>query len=512
MRLAVFLTLFGVFLTASRGGGGELDGMVMYGVARSLVSRGALDVPDAPGLGVVHPGPDGKLYAQYAPLPSVAYLPAAFVEKLSGEPGYGLLAARATTAALAAWLALLFFELVRRRGTSVAAASATTLGLVLGTQLFVYGRMMFSEVLQALCLLALLDAWWRWQAAASRRRALWLGASAGLLFLSKAAFAVTIATGAAVLLYRHAKDPERRRSLALAAAAALPALVLMLGYDLARFGDPLNTGYGSTLAGFRENPLVGLWGLFFSPGRGLFPFNPLAVLVPFGIAQLLRKHRRDAWTLLALVLPPLLLVACFLSWSGDWAWGPRYLTPLLPALFVPVAPVVQRVLDGSRAKRIALASLFTVSFGVQLLGAAFEPVSTIAMTIDAHDQWLGKPDRSGARSGEQLGDRCGWCFEDTHSVQWLPPFQQLRLHWWLLRHVPFGDPWSGAARDAPWVAYTTKPIDVSARYAALRLDWLPEQPGLVPGGRWGARWPVALGLALALWGALRWRRSARGDA
>src|SRR5204862_342052 len=69
----------------------------------------------------------------------------------------------------------------------------------------------------------------------------------------------------------------------LAAALAL-ALLGHLVYDLARFGNPFETGYGAqaTLAAYTTPMVVGLYGLLISSGKGVLWFAPALSSAPWG--------------------------------------------------------------------------------------------------------------------------------------------------------------------------------------------------------------------------------------
>jgi hypothetical protein len=54
---------------------------------------------------------------------------------------------------------------------------------------------------------------------------------------------------------------------------------------------------------------------------------------------------------------------------------------------------------------------------------------------------------------------------------WLPPFQPIVGHWWLLKHVPAKHDWITAEKDAPWHTYTTLRLDIKDVYAGARTDW-----------------------------------------
>jgi hypothetical protein len=135
-------------------------------------------------------------------------------------------------------------------------------------------------------------------------------------------------------------------------AAAL-ALAGHLIYDLARFGNPLETGYGAqaTPAAYTTPLLVGLYGLLISSGKGVLWFAPAIALALPGWNRMRRADspgRRAAFGIAASWIAALALYATFEHWAGDGSFGPRYLVPLLPLAFLAVAFAIDR---GSRALR-----------------------------------------------------------------------------------------------------------------------------------------------------------------
>jgi hypothetical protein len=125
------------------------------------------------------------------------------------------------------------------------------------------------------------------------------------------------------------------RPLALGAVAGLLPLPL---YDLVAFGNPLEQGYG--VKPFATPLEVGLYGLLFSPSRGLFVYSPFLL---FAIPPLLRAWRSPQ-ALAPLVrwlgvasLGLVLVYATYAEWWGGRVFGARFLTDVLPALFLALA-------------------------------------------------------------------------------------------------------------------------------------------------------------------------------
>jgi hypothetical protein len=139
--------------------------------------------------------------------------------------------------------------------------------------------------------------------------------------------------------------------------------------------------YGSTYGGLfgpsvqEMNKLLwftgsagGLGGFFFSPGRGVFVYQPWAVLA---IASLLPAVRRGApgeggpagWPLLCLAVIGLhvAMVAAWRFWWGGHCWGSRYAAEFLPlALLLCLRPIA--ALWANRAGKGLLLGLALLSF------------------------------------------------------------------------------------------------------------------------------------------------------
>jgi hypothetical protein len=58
-----------------------------------------------------------------------------------------------------------------------------------------------------------------------------------------------------------------------------------------------------------------------------------------------------------------------------------------------------------------------------------------------------------------------------HGLHWLPVFQPIAGHAWLLGHVRAGSTWKEAEATGPWRRYTSLRFDLSDTYPRARLDW-----------------------------------------
>jgi hypothetical protein len=279
-----------------------------------------------------------------------------------------------------------------------------------------------------------------------------------------------------------ARLPGVGRLFGWVAVGAAPFVLLVLVYNYVRWGSWLEAGYALQptpgrlqVPVFGERIPIGLWGMFFSPGKSLFLYSPPLLVGLLGLPRLYRRAPEVLAALGLTALPIVLVYSRFLFWAGDYAWGPRYLVFLAPLLMVPAAVVLDDVLTATRGwgRRLQLAGLALVAalgIGVQVLGVSFIWDHHIRISRDTGEAWLGRPNKTGAAVPERDG-LCGACFEDMHRGQWLPPFHPIHGHLWLFRHVVRGHGWEEALKDAPWNRYTTLRFDASKAYGGARLDW-----------------------------------------
>jgi hypothetical protein len=261
-----------------------------------------------------------------------------------------------------------------RLGVGRRRAVLAALGLGLTTYLWPQARSSLSDVQATFCLALAFHLVLVARERLDRlemprgRIALGIGAALALAFLSRIAVApacvLLAAVGETVLRLGFQRIQSSRwsprgtggvtpmRALVFGVAPLLVGFALFVGTNLARFGAPFDSGYGNVLAGsmFRGDALTGLAGLWLSPGRGLLVFAPLVLLVPFGLARAVEEGERLVITAILGVTVLITLPAVFApEWHGDATYGPRYLLPALPFLWLFVALGLE---EGERRKGV----------------------------------------------------------------------------------------------------------------------------------------------------------------
>jgi hypothetical protein len=308
----------------------------------------------------------GRVLSRFSPLPALLAVPVYAIPVWSGlDPRSDTVrrlekvAAAAIVSASVAVLYLVLASLV-----SAVWAAAIALVYALGTPSFSMSSQALWEhgagqLFVASTLLLLV------RAKADERLADLAGLSLALAVVTRianASFALPIA------MYVAHVHPWR---LPRFGAWALVPLAAQLAYQHVYFGSIFRHGHEGFLTAWTwRTPLAeGLAGLLVSPGRGLFVFSPVLVLVLPGMVL---AWRRGGPTLLRyLTIGAALftvLYAKFVYWWAGWVYGPRYFADVLPILCVLLCPVVW-ALGTRRAFRAAFAVLSVASVAIHALGA-----------------------------------------------------------------------------------------------------------------------------------------------
>jgi len=203
-----------------------------------------------------------------------------------------------------------------------------------------------------------------------------------------------------LFLYTFCRLTGRRRIAAIA-RVILPGAVITAGwltYNTVVFGAPFELGYSYSEL-WTEQHHTGfmsltwprweaIWGVTFSPFRGLFVLSPVLLLAVPGFLVWYRSgdHRAEFWVALASVLAMFWFNSSSIMWWGGFAVGPRYLLPMLPFMALPMVFVFREW--GNRTWMGALTAVLSAwsliaTWGLTLAGQAF-PSDTLRNPLLEH--------------------------------------------------------------------------------------------------------------------------------
>jgi len=528
---AVFLLLFVVFAATFAGPPSGPDGETVFQTTSALARRGSLALggtPEAealiaegraapPGGFMVRVGADGESYYGWygvgqallgLPLYALGSAAGALMpgvqEAHEGHQRFGVgrseyfehLAFGLRNPLLGALLGWLLVVLARRSGLGGRTAFACGLGFGLTTFAWAQSRDCLGDVSAAFALLAALHALLRLRERPRVGRALAFGGWLGLAFLTQAALApavLVLGAGAVWVLGggRVLRPGSRRRLWLWSLLPQVLALALWVTLNLWRFGSPWDSGYGAAVEGglFGGSPLRALFGLTLAPGRGLLWMAPALVLVVEGARRTLRETGRGWVGLLLAVVGAVLLPVLFMrGWHGAWTYGPRYLLPALPYLWLLATPAFERAAQRGRLRRGGLRRGALV---LGLLGLAVQLPGVLVDNYTYHDLAV-RAARERFPLTEEVGAPAELEARRFEALQFDPGFAAPGVHWRILRHRVALEHESFSVRDLFKFESETLLEPLQERERGFgHLGWVDLRERLG-----GALWPVALILAL----------------
>ena len=361
------------YLLTAGGSLATTDAVVTYDVTRQLVEHRSIALSADLVGNEAYRAADGQYYSPFGILQALWNIPFYLAGRTAHAllPAYGMsleMVTKATvalgngcTAAMAVWLV---WWVAASTVSSARGALAAALVAGFGTSLWPYSKFGFNVPLSAVMIAAI--AYYSLEGARTgRTSAVWLaGMMCGLALLTRHEFALA-ALPSIMLLGWFRRDALAKTILWWSLGAA-PGACLWSGYNLIRYGSPIETGYlrDQTL-GIGGSIVDGLWGQLASPGASVFVYSPVLVVAVVAV-WVIRKHDpRLAWLVGGTSVLFALFYAQLESWAGGRSYGPRYLVPFMPVLCVPLAVWMSTC---RRTIRLACLTLSVISCVVQVPG------------------------------------------------------------------------------------------------------------------------------------------------
>jgi hypothetical protein len=418
--VGIYLLFLAVYLMTCAGHFFSTDHVAVYLTAEGIVERGDLAIKP---INDAVPGRDGKHYAAFGlgqPLVVIPlYIVGRFVEDTSspslkayfggaqlGDWGgtVPIFFVSLTNQLLTPLTCVLVFLFARRLEFSWRTALITTSTFGFATATWVYARDSFQHPLETLMLLLAIYVLFANRERLGRRHAVMAGAALAMGVLTRINMLAVVPLVAIYLTWIRACRPletasSRRRqwldreaivSLALFAAPIAIVLVAIMALNYGRFGQFLNFHGPGQAKGFSTPIWVGLYGNLLSVGRSLWLYSPPLILVFFAFTSFYRKYRAEALLFVAIAVVYLAVYSTYGFWDGGWAYGPRFLLPVVPLLTLPVGFLLD-----DRRKRALVALLVALGIGVQILGVTinydFVYWDWIRMNLSPPDAFLFVP-------------------------------------------------------------------------------------------------------------------------
>ncbi|MEA2329243.1 MAG: hypothetical protein QOE68_4202 [Thermoanaerobaculia bacterium] len=340
-----------------------------FDLTRAIVERHTLYIDGYDiNTGDVAKGTEGHIYINKPPgaslLAAAPYAVIFAIERSVHAPVDALtrmncwIATALSTGLCGALIGPILFLYGRRRNTAPPVALCVSCIILFGTIIFPYSTMLFAHVSAALFLLLAVTL--------LENRPLTAGIAAGL------AVSCFYVCGLAVAILAVAAFTYRRGTAMRFLLGALPFGVLMAIYQWLCFGSALRTSMEASTRFTEKGLLFGvirmpsisaLYGITLSPYRGLFFVSPVLLMAFVGFVAMRRNWQ--FWSLFAIVISFILVIASFNGWNGGFAFGPRYLVPIIPLLGIPMM--------AARLRPLWIVAA-VVSVGLNFIATATDPM------------------------------------------------------------------------------------------------------------------------------------------
>lgn len=269
--------------------------------------------------------------------------------------------------AFAAMTLALIARTLDRLGYSRRAQCGTALLYGFTTLAFSYARYDYNKTLAGLMLIAAFYFFVRyWQTERKTRHFQTSALGCGFCFMALLLVRVEMAVLAPVFLigmYRPQASPNKQTPLAIFFAFVLMGFLFYAAYNRAYWSGGVSGGYEGS---FVMDPSSALLGFLGSPGKSLFLFNPIFLLLPLLVRHFVNRNKSIAAVWGGAVVLLFLLYSFWGNWWGGWGYGPRHLVPLLPLLALPIAEAIEM---RSISTYAVLLTLGAAGLAVQILGA-----------------------------------------------------------------------------------------------------------------------------------------------
>ena len=403
-KQGILFLLISVFLIAFFTSHATLstDPPARYLEAKALVDRGSFQIepiPHEPLPPGIIPGKNGELYSYFGKGQSVIFAAPYFVcskiFRIGSDKHIRSVISLTVFPVFLALIAITLYGCLREFNFSPGQAYLAATLAVFATGLWQLSKEGQEGVHLAFFFILCAYGLRRYQNTASLKALSWSAAAMSCAFLTRSDTAPTFASFFFLAGYLILSGNQRNGKELNISTHRLKAMSLLCGIlalapavhctiNMTLFGHPIS-GYDN-MAHFAWSRLpTGLNGLLFSPGRSVFLYNPILLLVIPGLVIMWKQHR--PWLLFIVIgfTGCLFLHAAYSVFHGNCCWGPRYLIRHIPLLFIPVTFCLAQFKLISPIRRTAVASLVLLSLAVQFAAVSLHHNRELLQLATAYD-------------------------------------------------------------------------------------------------------------------------------
>ena len=353
---------------------GQMPSDTQYSIATATaITRGKISLEPSLGLPDLKAGREERFYSKFGVGYALLFVPAVYVAEgissfVSCRTDYMVrFLCGLTNTLLAAVILVLFMHIFLKLGYQRHTALISVFSIAAGSILLPYSKINHAEIPSTVLVLLFISLYISCNKLTSKYGFFFgiILSALILLRMGNAVYSAVIFFSGLALVFKRRYSAGGFTSFLL---TPLITMIFLILFNLHRFGNPFNSGYGAEQSLFTTPLFAGLTGLLFSPSKSLFLFSPLVILALFGIGSVWQRSAKLTRVSLWMIAGNLLFYAKWHDWHGGWSWGPRLIVPsiLLFHLFLPGFICSMR---SSRLGKSAFAIILTISIIINILGA-----------------------------------------------------------------------------------------------------------------------------------------------
>ncbi len=293
-------------------------------------------------------------------------------------------------------LGMVVFLMAARFARKDSYAFILALAYGLGTMAFPYSSVLYQHQLSSFGTFVGFFLLWRVIYEKADLRWLWV---VGFLFSFVVITEYPLVPMLAIIFIWAAWKMPNRMALYRLILAGIPLGLVFMAYNYIAFHSPIPVGYQYSTNWQNEHDigfmsltipsLDNIYGLTFSPIRGIFLLSPFLLLAFWGFYYMWqeRKDLHDVTIVFVLVVFAFFFYnSSSAMWWGGFTVGPRYLVPMLPFLCLPIIFVLNHLLEKRWGQVLTFVLVALSVFSVWVLtigGQAWPPVDVSPVSFES---------------------------------------------------------------------------------------------------------------------------------
>ena len=233
-----------------------------------------------------------------------------------------------------------FFSICQKTPYRKSTSIILSLLFALTTSVWAYSQTSFNLVSVSFFVLLGIFFFFKFLKENSSKNLIFSGLTLGFAFMVRHDAIIAIGVTLAFVIFYVIKKNHKLRTISHFVISAAILILIYRLIDYFRFETYAIAG-GSWVPTNNFPFQIGLVGLLFSPGVGIFVFYPVLILSIIGFFDFYKKNNIETYFLIGLIIAYLTFYATIPNWHGMNAWADRYMLTIIPLFLIPLGATLE---------------------------------------------------------------------------------------------------------------------------------------------------------------------------